>query len=103
MKLKTSIGDTSDNVLSPKMTISRNTRNTTRSVYDPPSIPSAFQQSNRTIQPERNRNNNQQTSSQHYDPFNYSVFPPSKTNIQTNNNQNVSESNNNTNLMTQHP
>ena len=69
----TSIRDTSPNVLSPTRTISRHTRHTTRSIYDPPSIPSAFQQSNRTIQPENNRNN-QQTSSQHYDPFNYSFF-----------------------------
>ena len=46
----TSIRDTSVNVLSPTRTISRNTRITTRSIYDPPSIPSAFQQSNRTIQ-----------------------------------------------------
>ena len=30
-------------------------------------------------------------------------FPPSNTNIQTKNNQNVSQSNENTNLMTQHP
>ena len=41
-------------------------------------------------------------SSQHYDPFKYSFFPPSNTNIQTNNTQNVSLPNN-TNLMTQHP
>ena len=66
----TSICDTSVNVLSPTRTISRNTRSTTRSIYDPPSISSAFHQSNKTIQPENNRNNNQQTSSQHYDPFN---------------------------------
>ena len=98
----TSILDTSVNVLPHARTISKNTRNTTRSIYDPPSIHSAFQQSNKTIQPESNRNNNQQTSSQHYDPFNYSFFPPSNTKIQTNNNQNVSQSNN-TNLITHHP
>ena len=98
-----SIRDTSVIVLSPTNTISRNTRNTTRALYDPPSIPSAFQQSNKTIQPENIRNNIQQTSNQHYDPFDYSFFPPSNTNIQTINNQNVSQSDNNTNLMTQHP
>ena len=54
--------------------LSRNTRNTTRSMYDPPSFPSAFQQSNKTIQSENNRNIDQQTSSQLYDPFNYSFF-----------------------------
>ena len=93
----TSIRDYSVNVLSPTRTISRNTQNTTRSIYDPPSISSAFQQSNRTIQLENIRNNNQQTSSQHYDPFNSSFFPPSNTNSQTNNNQNVCQSNNNAN------
>ena len=93
--------DTSVNVLSPTRAVSNNTRNTTRSIYDPPSLPSAFQQSNKTIQSENNRNNNQQTSSQHYDPFNYSFFPPSNTNIQTNNTQNFSQPNNN--LRTQHP
>ena len=38
----TSISDTSGNVLSPIRTISNNTRNITRSIYDPPSLPSAF-------------------------------------------------------------
>ena len=66
----TSTSDTSVNVLSPTRTISNILRNTARSIYDLPSIPSAFQQSNKTIQPENNRNNNQQTSNQHYDPFN---------------------------------
>ena len=59
----TSTRDTSVNVLSPTQIISKNTRNTTRSIYDPPSIPSVFQQSNKTIQSENNRNSNQQTSS----------------------------------------
>ena len=98
----TSTRDTSVNVLSPTRTISNNTRNTTRSIYDPPSIPSAFQQSNKTIQSENNRDNYQQTSSQHYDPFNYSFFSPSNTIIQTNNTQNIFQPNNN-NLRTQHP
>ena len=97
-----SIHETSVNVLSPTRTISNNTRNITRSIYDPPSLPSAFKHSNKTIQPENNRNINQQISSQHYDPFNYSFFPPSNTNLQTNDNQNVSQSNNNTILMTHH-
>ena len=70
----TSTRHTSVNVLSPTRTISTNTRITTRSIYDSPSIPSTFQQSNKTFQSENNRNNNQQTSSQHYDPFNYSFF-----------------------------
>ena len=43
------------------------------------------------------------TFSQHYDPFNYSFFPPSNTKIQTNNNQNDSQSNKKTNLKTHHP
>ena len=56
---------------------------------------------NTTIQSENNRNNNQQSSSQHFDPFNFSFFPPSNTNIQTNNIQNNSQPNNN--QRTQHP
>ena len=48
-------------------------------------------------------NNNQQSPSQLYDAFNYSFFPPSNTNIQPNNNQNVSQSDNNINSMTQLP
>ena len=97
----TSTRDTSVNVLSPTRTISNNTRNTTRSIYDPPSNPSAFQQSNKKSQSEKNRNNNQQTSSQHYDPFNYSFFPPSNTNIQLKYTQNISQPN--INLRTHHP
>ena len=46
----TSTHDTSVNVSSPTRTICNHTRNTTRSRYDPPSIPSAFQQLNKTIQ-----------------------------------------------------
>ena len=68
----TPIRDTSVNVLSLTRTISKNTRNIFRSIYDPPPLPSAFKHSNKTIQPENNRNNNQQTSSQTYDPINYS-------------------------------
>ena len=75
---ETSMRDTSVNVLSPTRTIPSNTRIITRTKYDPPSIPSAFQQSNTTIQPETNSNNNQQTSSQYYDPFNYSIFSINK-------------------------
>ena len=97
----TSTRDTSVIVLSPTRTVSNNTRNTTRSIYNPPSNPSAFQQSNKTIQSENNSNNNQQTSSQHYDPFNYSFFPPSNTNFQTNITRNISQPKNN--LRTQHP
>ena len=70
----TSIRDTSVIVLSPTRTISINTQNITRSIYDPPSLPSTFKYPNKTIQPEKNHNNYQQTSSQYYDPFNYSFF-----------------------------
>ena len=99
----TSICDTSFNILLPTRTISNSTRNITRSVYDTPSCPSVFEHPNNTMQPKNIHNNNQQISSQHYDPFNYSYFPSCNTNIQTNNYQNVPQSNNNTNLMTQHP
>ena len=58
----TSIRETSVNVLSPTRTISNNTRNITRSIYDPPSLPSVFKHSNKTSQPENNRNNNHQSS-----------------------------------------
>ena len=94
--------DTSVNVSSPTRTIPSNTPNTTRLRYDHPSIPSAFQQSNITSQPEKNNNKNQQTSIHHYDPFNYSFFPQTNTNIQMNNNPNVSQLNNN-NSTTHHP
>ena len=47
----TSIRDFSVNVLSPTRTISINTRNTTRPIYDPPSVPSVFKHPNKTIQP----------------------------------------------------
>ena len=97
----TSVRNTSINVSSPTRTIYKHTQNTTRSRYDYPSILSAFKQSNILIQSENNRNNNQQTSSQHYDPFNYSFIPPSNTSIQTNNTQNISQPNNN--QRTQHP
>ena len=89
--------------MSPSRIISNNTRNITRSRYDPPSVPSTFQQSNTTSQPENNNNNNQQTSSRYYDPFNYSFFPSTNTIIQVNSNQNFSQSNNNNNLMTHRP
>ena len=98
----TFIRDISVNVLTPTRTISNNTRNTTRPIYDPPSVPSVLHPK-KTIQPENNHNNNQQTSSQLYDPFNYSFFLPSNTIIQPNNTQNVSQSNNNINSMTPYP
>ena len=85
------------------MTISNSARNIPHYVYDPPSVPSLFKHRNRTIQPKSNHNKNQRTSSQHYDSLNYSLFPPTNSNIQIHNYQNVPESNNNTNLMTQHP
>ena len=61
-------------------TTSNNPRYMTRSRYDPPSIPSAFQ-SNRSIQLNKNHSDTQPTSSRYYDPFNYSFFPSSVTNI----------------------
>ena len=76
------------------------TKNITRSLYDPPSLPSTFKYPNKTIRSKNN--NNQQTSSRYYDPLNYSFYPQSDTNIQTNNNQNSFQSNNNPNLLTHH-
>ena len=76
------------------------TQNITRSMYDPPSLPSSFKYPNKTIRSEDN--NNQQISSRYYDPFNYSFYPQSNTNIHTNNNQNTSQPNNNPNLLTHH-
>ena len=43
----TSIRDISVNVLSPTRTISNNTRNTTRPIFDPPSVPSVFKHPNK--------------------------------------------------------
>ena len=68
-----SIRNTSVNVSSPTRTSFNNPRYMTRSRYDPPLIPSAFQ-SNRSIQLNDNHNDNQPTSSRYYDPFNYSFF-----------------------------
>ena len=76
------------------------TKNITRSMYDPPSLPSTFKYPNKTIRSKNN--NNQQTSSQYYDPLNYYFYPQSNTNIQTNDNQNFFQSNNNPNLLTHH-
>ena len=69
-------------------------------MYDPPSLPSTFKYPNETFRSENN--NNQQTSSRYYDPFNYFFYPHSNTNIQMNNNQNPFQSNNNPNLLTHH-
>ena len=100
----TSTRDISVNVLLPTRTISNNTRNTTRPIYDPPSVPFAFKYSKKTGQPENHYNNkNPPTSSQIYDSFNYSFFPPFNTNIQTNHTQNAPQSNNNFNSTSQHP
>ena len=68
-----SIRNTSVNVSSPTRTTSNSPRYMTRSRYDPPSIPSAFQ-SNRSIQLNDNHNDNQPTSSRYYNPINYSFF-----------------------------
>ena len=70
-------------------------------MYDPPSLRSTFKYPNKTIRSENNIN--QQTSSRYYDPFNYSFYPQSDTNIQTNTNQNPFQSNNNLNFITHHP
>ena len=102
----TSFRNISVDVSSPTRAFLDNTQNintaqnTTRSMYDPPSLPSIFKYPNKTIRSENN--NNQQTSSRYYDPFNYSFYPQSNTNIQTNNYQNPFQSNNNPNLSTHH-
>ena len=91
--------DISVNVLSPIKI--NNTKNKTRFTFDPPSILSAFKHSIRRDQSETTHNNNQQTSSQLYDPFNYFFFPPPNTNTQTNTSRNVSQNNiNNINPIT---
>ena len=100
----TSFRNTSVDVSSPTRTILDNTQNInttqniTRSMYDPPSLPSTFKYPNKTIRSENN--NIQQTSSRYCDAFNYSFYPQSNTNIQTNNNQNPFQTNNNPNLLT---
>ena len=100
----TSIPNTSVKILSPTRTNADSTRELTRSIYDPPSVPSVYKHTTRTIQPENIRNNNQQTSNQQFDPFIYSFFPPSTTKIPTNNRHQIAPQNNtNINLMTQHP
>ena len=103
----TSFRNTSVDVPSPTRTILDNTQNInttqniTRSMYDPSSLPSIFKYPNKTIRSENN--NNQQTYSRYYDPFNYSFYPQTNANIQTNNNQNQFQSNNNPNLLTLNP
>ena len=87
-----SIRNTSVNVSSPTRNTSNSPRYMTRSRYDPPSIPSAFQ-SNRSFQSNDNQNDNQPTSSRYYSPFNYSFFTSSNITINTNNNPNYSQSN----------
>ena len=52
-------------------------------MYDPPSFPSTFKNPNKTIRSDDN--NNQQTFSRYYDPFNYSFYPQYNRNIQTKN------------------
>ena len=100
----TSFRNTSVDVSSPTRTILDNTQNInttqniTRSMYDPPSLPSTFKYPNKTIRSENN--NIQQTSSRYCDAFNYSFYPQSNTNIQTNNNQSPFQTNNNPNLLT---
>ena len=85
--------DTSVNVLSPTRTIPNNIRKKTRPTYDPPSVSSVLKQPTKTFRSENNHNNKQQTSSQLYDPFSYSFFPPSNTNTQSNNTQHITQSN----------
>ena len=102
----TSFRNTSVKISSPTRTVLDNTQNIntaqnkTRSIYDPPSLPSIFKNPNKTIRSEIK--NNQQTSSRFYDPFNYSFYPQSNTNIQMNDNQNPFQSNNNPSLSTYH-
>ena len=95
-----SVRNTSVNVSSPTRTTFNSPRYMTRSRYDPPTIPSAFQP-NRSIQLNNNHNNDQPTSSRYYDLFNYSFFPSSDTNTNTNNSPNYSQSN--FNSRTQNP
>ena len=87
-----SIRNTSVKVSSPTRNTSDSPRYMTRSRYDPPSIPSAFQ-SNRSIQLNDNHNDNQPTSSRYYNPFNYSFFPSSNNNNINNNNNNNTNNN----------
>ena len=92
--------NTSVNVASPTKTIPDSTRYTTRSRYDPQSIPSAFR-SKRSISSKNNYNDNPQTSNQYYDLFNYNFYPPSNTTTNTKINQNHSQIN--TTSTTQNP
>ena len=102
----TSFRNTSVDVSSPARTIFENTQNNnatqniSRSMYDPQSPSSIFKYPNKTIRSENN--NIQQISSRYYDPFNYSFYPQSNTNIQTNDSQNSFQSNNNPNLSIHH-
>ena len=101
-----SFRNTSVDVSSPTRTILdttqniKTTQNISPSMYDPPSLSSTFKYPNKTIRSEDNKN--QQTSSRYYDPFNYSFYPQSNTNIQANKIQNTSQPNNNPNLLTYH-
>ena len=91
----TSIRDTSVNVSSPTRTFSNNTQNITRSIYDPslPSLNIQTKQFNHKIILILLNKILVNTMIHFFHAF----FPQSNTNIQTNNNQNVSQSNNNTN------
>ena len=84
--------NTSVNVASPTRTNPDYTIYSTRSRFDPPSIPSAFR-SNRSISSNNNFNDNPQTSNRFYDPFNYNFYPPSNTTNNTNTNQHHSQIN----------
>ena len=84
--------NTSVNDASPTRTNPDYTRYSTRSRFDPPSIPSAFR-SNRSISSNNNFNDNPQTSNRYYDPFNYNFYPPSNTTNNTNTNQHHSQIN----------
>ena len=57
-----------------------------------------YRYSNTTRQATNNSNNNQQ-----YDPFKYTFFPPSNTNIPSNNQYQEPSQNSNTNIITKHP
>ena len=102
----TSFRNTFVDVSSPTRTILddtqniNTTQNITRSMYDPPSLPSTFKYPNKTIRSENN--NNQQISSRYYDPFNYSFYPQSDTIIQSNDDQNSFQFKNNPNVVTHH-
>ena len=91
-----SIPNTSVNVMSPTRNNPTTSRNFSRSTYDPPSVPSIYREPNTTRQTST-------TTNRQYDPFRYTFFQPSNTNISTNTQHKESSQNNNLSITTQHP